>query len=193
MQGSSDPHELTTLLIDWREGSRTAGDRLFEATYAELRRLAAHYISGERTGHTLQPTAVVHELYLRLFGSEPVRWQDRAHFFAVAAQQFRRILIDHARKRHADKREGDRQRVPLTEASDLAAHTDEELIALDDALSRLQELDDRPARVVELRYFGGLTEQEIAGTLGISVPTVKRDWQFARAWLKTSMAPAEEP
>ena len=183
MAGSSDPRELTTLLIDWREGSRTAGDRLFETTYAELRRLAAHYVAGERTGHTLQPTAIVHELYLRLFGSEPVRWQDRAHFFAVAAQQCRRILIDHARRRHANKREGDRQRVPLTEADELAIRSDEELLALDEALSRLQQLDERSARVVELKFFGGLTEEEIAETLAVSLPTVKRDWHFARAWL----------
>ena len=183
MPESSDPRELTTLLMDWCGGSRTAGDRLFEATYAELRRLAAHYVAGERSGHTLQPTAIVHELYLRLFGSEPVRWQDRAHFFAVAAQQCRRILIDHARRRHAEKREGDRLKLPLTEAGDLAVHTDDELLALDEALSLLQELDERSARVIELRFFGGLTEEEIAETLGVSLPTVKRDWHFARAWL----------
>lgn len=174
---------VTQMLAEWRNGNQDAGQQLFEATYQELRRLAAWHLRQERPGHTLQPTALVNELYLKLFSTEPVDWRNRAHFFAVAAQQMRRLLIDYARARHADKREGDRSRVSLIEIEGLAAPQDEDLLALDLALSRLETLEPRAARVVELRFFGGLTEKEAAEVLSVSVATLKRDWTFARAWL----------
>lgn len=179
---------VTQMLAEWRNGNQDAGQQLFEATYQELRRLAAWHLRQERPDHTLQPTALVNELYLKLFAAEPVDWQDRAHFFAVAAQQMRRLLIDYARARHADKREGDRNRVSLTEIEGLAAPQDEDLLALDQALSRLETLEPRAARVVELRFFGGLTEKEAAEVLSVSVATLKREWTFARAWLTKELS-----
>ena len=175
--------DLTQMLAAWRNGNQDAGQQLFEVTYQELRRLAAWHLRQERPGHTLQPTALVNELYLRLFPGEPVDWQSRAHFFAVAAQQMRRLLIDHARARHADKRGGHRIRLSITEIEGLAAPDPEDLLALDQALGRLESLDPRAARVVELRFFGGLTEAEASEALGVSIATMKRDWTFARAWL----------
>jgi len=185
---TEDATTITGWLVEWRQGSRQAGDRLFAASYQELRRLAAWHLRNERPGHTLQPTALVHELYLRLFQGEPVEWQNRAHFFAVAAQQLRRLLIDHARARLAEKREGSHVRLSLAEVGGLATHREEDLIEMDQALHRLEELDPRSARVVELRFFGGLTEQEAAEAIGISVATLKRDWDFARAWLLSQLA-----
>jgi len=178
-----DSETFTGWLLEWRKGSREAGDRLFAAAYQELRRLAAWHFQKEHPGHTLQPTAMVNELYLKLFSGEPVEWQNRAHFFAVAAQQLRRLLIDHARAHLAEKRGAGGVRLSLNEASGWAAPLQEDLIELDQALCRLEELDPRCARVVELRFFGGLTEREAAEVLGISVATLKRDWDFARAWL----------
>ncbi len=180
---SSDPGSLTFWLVEWRNGDQEAGKRLFEATYHELRRLAARYLQRERPDHTLQPTALVSELYLKLFAGEPVEWRNRAHFFAVAAQQMRRILIDHARAHLAEKRGGGNAWLSTTDANGAAAPQAEELLALDEALRHLEELDRRSARVIELRFFGGLTEAEAAEVLGISVATLKRDWEFARAWL----------
>lgn len=187
-----DPKEVTTLLMGWRAGDSVAGDQLVQAVYGELRRLAAHYLAQERPGHTLQPTALVHELYLRLFASEPIEWQNRAHFFGVAAQQLRRLLIDHARAKHAEKRGGDRVKVSLTDIKDWPGNRDENLIVIDEALSRLEKLDQRAARVVELRFFAGITEKETAEVLGISPATVKRDWEFARAWLLTQLSAARD-
>ncbi len=182
-----DPASLSQLLGQWRNGDRDAGERLFTAAYQELRRLAAWNLQQERPGHTLQATALVNELYLKLFAAQPVAWQDRAHFFAVAAQQMRRLLIDHARARRAQKREGERLRVSLTDIADLAAHPDatweEDVEALNEALDNLAVLDPRCARVIELRFFAGLTEAEAAEVTGISVATLKRDWEFGRAWL----------
>lgn len=178
-----DSGTFTRWLAEWRNGSQEAADRLFAAAYQELRRLAAWHFQKERPGHTLQPTALVNELYIKLFAGEPVEWQNRAHFFAVAAQQLRRLLIDHARTRLAEKRGGGEVRLSLTEVNGLAAPRQEDLSELDHALRRLEELDQRSARVVELRFFGGLTEKEAAEVLGISVATLKRDWDFARAWL----------
>jgi RNA polymerase sigma-70 factor (ECF subfamily) len=176
------PQELTTLLTRWREGDREAGNQFVAAVYPDLRRLAAHYLRDERLGQTLQPTALVHELYLRLFSGEPLSLQDRAHFFAVAAQQLRRLIIDHSRMRGADKRGGAQVRVPLSVANAVAA-SDEDLLALDEELVELEKLDSRSATVVELRFFGGLREDEIATALAISVATFKRVWEFARSWL----------
>jgi RNA polymerase sigma factor (TIGR02999 family) len=171
------------MLADWRGGDQDAGQRLFAAAYQELRRLAAWHLRRERHGHTLQPTALVHEVYLSLFGGELVDWQNRAHFFAVAARQMRRLLIDNARARHALKREGRRVRLSLTDIEGLAVPEPEDLLALDQALDRLEKLEPRAARVVELRFFGGLSEKEASAVLDISRATLKRDWTFARAWL----------
>jgi RNA polymerase sigma-70 factor (ECF subfamily) len=181
------PQEITTLLIGWRAGDRTAGNELISIVYPELRRLAAHYLRQERADHTLQATALVHELYVRLFASEPVSWENRAHFFAVAAQQLRRILIDHARSVRAAKRGGEFARVTL---ADIPQPVQEslDLLALDEALTRLEELDPRVARVVELRFFAGLEEKDAATVLDISVATLKRDWTFAKAWLISQLA-----
>jgi len=178
-----DPGTLTLWLVEWRNGNQEAGQKLFEAAYQELRRLAAWYLQRERPDHTLQPTALVNELYLKLFAGEPVEWRNRAHFFAVAAQQMRRILIDHARAHLAEKRGGGDAWLSTADADGVAAPRAEELLELDEALRRLEELDQRSARVVELRFFGGLTEAEAAEVLDISLATLKRDWGFARAWL----------
>ncbi len=183
----SGPPQLTLWLTEWRNGDRDAANRLFAASYEELRRLAAWQWQREQPGHTLQPTALVHELYLKLFAGQPVDWQSRAHFFAVAAQQLRRLLIDHARARLSDKREGGRLRLSLTSVSGVETPREEDLLALDESLSRLQELDPRAARVIELRFFGGLTEKEAAEVLEISVATLKRDWDFARTWLAAQL------
>jgi RNA polymerase sigma factor (TIGR02999 family) len=186
-----DSGTLTRWLVEWRNGSQEAADRLFAAAYQELRRLAAWHFERERPDHTLQPTALVNELYLKLFAGEPVEWQNRAHFFAVAAQQMRRILIDHARGHRAEKRGGGEARLSLDDVDGLTAPREEELIELDCALHELEELDPRSARVVELRFFAGLTEKEAAEVLGISVATLKRDWDFARAWLINQLASNE--
>jgi RNA polymerase sigma factor (TIGR02999 family) len=183
-----DAPTLTLLLTEWRNGDEQAGNRLFATAYDELRRMAAWQLRSEHAGHTLQPTALVNELYLKLFGGSQVDWRNRAHFFAVAAQNLRRLLIDHARKRLAEKREGGRVHISITEADGLAAPREEDLIELDEALNVLMDLDPRSARVIELRYFGGLTEKESAEVLGISVATLKRDWDFARAWLAAQLA-----
>jgi len=171
------------LLQRWRGGDRAAGDHVVALAYSELRRLAAWHFRREPAGHTLQPTALVNEVFLKLSSGAPVEWQDRAHFFAVAARQMRLILIDHARRRKAARR-GDTE-VPLSLISEPAndAPALENLLAVDQALGALEELDARAARVVELRVFAGLTESEIAQALEVSVATVKRDWTFARAWL----------
>jgi RNA polymerase sigma factor (TIGR02999 family) len=174
--------EITTLLQRWAGGDRNAGDLALERSYAELRRLAAHYLSLERPGHTLQPTALVHEMYLRLEGTD-IQWTDRKHFFVVVAGQMRRILVDHARARSAEKRGGGDVRAPLRDADRPQLPRDTDLLALDESLDALQELDERAASVVELRYFGGFSEAEAASILGISPATLKRDWEFARAWL----------
>ena len=179
----------TQALADWRNGDQDARNRLFAAAYQELRRLAAWQLQRERPGHTLQATALVNELYLKMFGGEPVDWQDRAHFFAVAAQQMRRLLVDYARAGLAEKRGGGRAKLSLTEVKGLAAPSEEALLDLDAALTRLETLDPRAARIVELRYFGGATEQETAEAAGVSVATVKRDWEFARTWLISQLKP----
>jgi RNA polymerase sigma factor (TIGR02999 family) len=185
----SDSQPLTTLLAGWRSGDQQAAGRLFEAVYDELRSLAAHYLRSERQGHTLPPTAVVNEAFLRLSQSAPVQWQDRAHFFAIAARQLRRVLVNYARDRHAEKRGGDRVRLALTEVNGLSAPEEKDLLDLDRALTSLEEEDERAARVIELRFFGGLTEEEAAEAIGISTATLKRDWAFGRAWLIRHLDP----
>jgi RNA polymerase sigma factor (TIGR02999 family) len=184
----SDSAALTRLLQEWRNGDQEAANQLFAAAYTELHRIAAWHFQKESPGHTLQPTALVHELHLKLFAGAPVDWKNRAHFFAVAAQQLRRLLIDHVRARRAEKRDGARVKLSLTEANGLAAPREEDLIDLDLALERLAELDAGLARMVELRFFGGLTEKEAAEVLGVSVSTLKRDWEFAKTWLAKELA-----
>jgi RNA polymerase sigma-70 factor, ECF subfamily len=174
---------ITRLLLDWRNGDQTALDRLMPLVYEELRRMANHYMRNERRGHTLQTSALVNEAYLRLVDHENIEWQNRAHFFGVAAQAMRRILVDHARTRNYQKRGGGAQQVSLDEAMTLAGDRAAELIALDDALRELAKMDERKSRVVELRYFGGLSLEETAEALSVSIPTVTRDWNTAKAWL----------
>jgi RNA polymerase sigma factor (TIGR02999 family) len=183
------PHDLTNLLADWRGGNREAGNQLMEAAYKHLHSLASHYLQQERADHTLNASALVNELYVRLFSSDICEWRDRTHFFAVAAQQLRRILVDHARAARADKRGGDRVRVSLTVAEGVAPPMDRDILEVDEALRQLEALDPRAAAGVELRFFGGLNESEIAEALGISLATIHRDWKVARAWLVAQLSP----
>jgi RNA polymerase sigma-70 factor, ECF subfamily len=187
MREPPDPRHVTTLLVDWRRGDSQASERLLSLVYQELRSIAARSLRMERAGHILQPTALVHELYLRLFGGEPVDYVDRTHFFAVAARQLRRILIDHARRVHAEKRGHGHIAVSLAGIDAPANAISEDLIAVNEALDELEKLDPRCAQVVDLRFFAGLTEEEVTHVLGISKATVKRDWDFARAWLHSRL------
>jgi RNA polymerase sigma factor (TIGR02999 family) len=179
-----DAKHVSALLEDLRSRKPDAPERLIAAVYPELRAIAGRYLRAERQDHTLQPTALVHETYARLFGPTRVDWKSRAHFFAAIATEMRRILVDYARARNAQKRPGNRVMVSLELASDQrAVRIDEDLVALNEALNRLATLDPRAARIVELRFFTGLDERETAEALAISVATVKRDWQFAKTWL----------
>jgi RNA polymerase sigma factor (TIGR02999 family) len=173
--------EVTRLLLAWREGEAAAGDALMEAVYAELRRMARGYLSRERSDHTLPPTALVHEAYLRLVDQRHVRWQNRAHFFAIAARVMRRILVDHARARASIKRGGG-EPVRLVDDGRLEP-LPIDILALDAALDRLAAIDSRQSKLVELRFFGGLTVEEAATVLSVAAVTAKRDWALARAWL----------
>ena len=175
--------EITQLLLDWRNGEASAFERLMPIVYDELRRLAGAFMRRQSPGHTLQTTALVNEAYLRLIDSDKVNWQSRTHFFAISAQLMRRILVDAARRKQSQKRGGDRLQVTLDERFDIPLENETDMVALDDALKRLAELSPRQSRIVELRYFGGLTEEQVAGTLDISTRTVRRDWSVARAWL----------
>jgi len=179
----SPPNEITQQLIAWSNGDAAALERLIPAVYQELRRMAEHYFRRERAGHTLQPTALVHEAYLKLIDQRGVEWQNRAHFFAVAAQIMRRILVDHARAKHREKRGGHGLTLSLNEAAGYTLDRAAELVALDDALQILKDQDARKCRVVEMRYFGGLTVEETAHVLDIAPNTVMRDWNLAKAWL----------
>jgi RNA polymerase sigma-70 factor, ECF subfamily len=183
-------HKVTGLLSRATAGDAGATRELFPLVYDELRKIAADYLERERAGHTLQPTALVHEAYLRLVGPVDMAWQNRAHFFGAAAQAIRRILVDHARLRNRVKRGGpDAGRVPL-ESADVAVQGSDQIdmIALDEALTRLAEIDEVKARVVELRYFAGLSLEETARALDVSLPTVSRYWEFARVWLHREMS-----
>jgi RNA polymerase sigma factor (TIGR02999 family) len=172
------------MLRDWSDGDERALDRLMPVVYKDLRRQAQRYLRRERQGHTLQSTALIHEAYLRLVDQRQVRWQNRAHFFAIASRLMRRILVDHARKHGARKRGGSKIQVPLDEAVAASEERGVDLLALDEALTRLAALDERQTRVVELRYFGGLSVEETAEVLGVSAATVKNDWSIAKAWLR---------
>jgi RNA polymerase sigma-70 factor, ECF subfamily len=183
MMTATRADDLTGLLIDWRDGDDSALEKLTPLVYDELRRIAHRYVQRERNGHTLHTTALVNEAYLRLAGQQKIQWQSRAHFFAVSAQVMRRILIDHARRRHYAKRGGDADHIQVEQADPMSPERASELVALDEALSQLGELDSRKARVVELRYFGGLSLEETAEVLQVSVMTVRRDWRAAKAFL----------
>ena len=175
--------DVTQLLTAWRSGDRAALDQLMAIVYDELRSLANRFLRDERDGHTLQTTALVHEAYLKLAGYSGVEWQNRAHFFAIAASVIRHILVDHARSRQRDKRGGGALRLSLDEAGAAPQERDPDLVALDDSLLSLTRIDPRQSRIVELRYFGGLSVEETAEVMGISTATVKRDWTVARAFL----------
>ena len=177
------PEQVTQLLVDWSNGDRAALDKLMPLVYDELRRLARYYMRRERAGQTLQTTALVNEAYLRLVDQRNVRWQNRAHFFAIAAQLMRRILVDKARKRYNSKRGGNLHKVSLDGVADLSGERDADLIALDDALVDLEAMDSRKSKIVELRFFGGLNIEEAAEALKISPATVQREWSVAKAWL----------
>ena len=181
-------HEITQLLAQWRAGNQSALDDLYPLVYDELHRLARRYMSRERKGHTLQTTALINEAYVRLVDQKNVPWANRSHFFAISAQIMRRILIDHARRHAYAKRGGGAQQVTLEEVAVISPSLGSELMRLDEALKSLAELDPRRSQVVELKYFGGLNNDEIAGVLKISKNTVIRDWNMARAWLHSQLA-----
>jgi RNA polymerase sigma factor (TIGR02999 family) len=186
MPAGSQRPDITRLLKEWQGGNAAALERLMPLVYDELRTLASRYLSRERRGHTLQTTALVHEAYLKLAGQREVDWQNRAHFFGIAAQMMRRILVDHARRDGRVKRGGEAVHVPLDDVDPVAARTPVDTIdvyALDRALSRLEAMDPQQGRVVELRFFAGMTVEETALVMGLSEPTVKREWAVARAWL----------
>jgi RNA polymerase sigma factor (TIGR02999 family) len=187
------PTRITTLLTQWQRGNESARDELVALVYPDLRRIAARHLRQERPGHTLNTTGLVNEMYLRLFGDTPVNWQDRAHFFAAVARTMRHILVDYARAREAQKRPDPRLRVSLTDAGGVASgEPDLSVVDLDTALTALDAVDPRASRVVELRYFMGLTEPEAAEAIGVSVATLKRDWSFAKAWLFDQLKPGAE-
>lgn len=177
------PSDVTRLLLAWQQGREDALERLIPLVYSELRRLARAHMAREHAEHTLQTTALVHETYLRLVDGAQVCWRDRVHFFAVCARLMRRILVDHARARHASKRGGSSPRVPFDEWIAGRPPTDEQVLALNEVLARLEASDQRRSKVVELRYFGGMSIDETAAVLGVSPETVQRDWRVAKLWL----------
>lgn len=183
MARNSSAH-ITRLLKAWCGGDRTALDQLTPAVYSELHRVARQYLSRERQGHTLQPTALVNEAYVRLIDAASVNWHDRAHFFAISSQIMRRILVDAARARAAEKRGGQVERINIDKLPELGWAREDELIALEDSLATLAKIDGRKVKVVELRFFGGLSVEETAQVLGISPQSVMRDWRFAKVWLQ---------
>lgn len=187
------PEGVTRLLADWSKGDQKALDKLMPLVYQELRRLASNYLRRERAGHTLQPTALVNEAYLKLIDQKNARWQNRAQFYGVAAQLMRRILVDHARAHQAGKRGGlDQQRLSITSAAEIGAkqvisEPAIDLLALHEALNELAEIDPQQSRIVELKFFGGLSIEETAEVLGVGHATVERDWKMARAWLRRKL------
>ncbi|HEV3197610.1 MAG TPA: ECF-type sigma factor [Bryobacteraceae bacterium] len=186
MNASPPKTEVTLLLQQMRDGDQAAAERLIRHVYQDLRRLASHIMRSERAGHTLQPTALVHEAFLRMCGEGAMDWQNRAHFFAVAARQMRQILVDHARRARAAKRGAGFMQITLDHVGGLRA-PQEDVLAVDLALSKLEKSDPRAAQVVEMKFFGGLTDKEVASVQGVSLASVRRDWDFARAWLFTNL------
>ncbi len=182
------PEGITQLLIDWSTGDQAALDRLMPLVYDELRRLANNYLRRERQGHTLQPTALVNEAYLRLIDQRSAKWQNRAQFFGISAQLMRRILVDHARQHQAAKRGGlDQKRLSITSAEAMTEQPPVDLLALNEALEELAKMDPQQSRIVELKFFGGLSIEETAEVLGLGHATVERDWKLARAWLRRQL------
>jgi len=184
----SDPPTITQLLVGWSNGDQEALAQLTPLVYDELRQMARTYLRGERSDHTLQATALVHEAYLRLIDQHSVSWQNRAHFFGIASQMMRRILVNHALARATEKRGGHVEKLSLDEATSFSDQRDVDLIALDKALRELERLDPQQTRIVELRFFGGLSIEETAAALRVSPATVKRDWNTARLWLRRQLA-----
>ena len=184
---SAERSDVTRWLVEWRAGNQDARDRLVDAVYEELRRLAHNYLRRERPGHTLQTTALVHDAYLELVDQRQVQWQNRAHFFGIAAHLMRRILVEHARRRAADKRGGDLVRIPLDAEMSSPLQRDVAVVAIHDALNALASLDARQSRIVELRLFAGLSVEETGDVLGVSPTTVKREWRIAKAWLRREL------
>jgi RNA polymerase sigma factor (TIGR02999 family) len=190
----SEPvQDITQILQQWSDGDEAAVDSLFPLVYDELRRLARSYLSKERSGHTLQPTALVHEAYMRLIDQTRTTWQSRVHFYAVAANMMRRILVNHARDRATEKRGGSAQRFSIENIEILPDQTAGDLLELDEALEKLKQIDERKCRVVDMRFFGGLNEAEIAEVLCVNEKTVRRDWQFAKLWLYRELSQSEHP
>ncbi len=187
------PQEITQLLFNWSQGDKAALDQLVPLVYPELRRLAKRHMAREDPAHTLQTSALINEAYLKLVDQKSVEWQSRAHFFAVAAQVMRHILVDHARTRNYAKRGGGALKLPLDEAAALTEQRAAQLIALDDALSDLSALDGRKSQIIELRFFGGLSLEETAEVMKISPSTVQREWRAAKAWLHHAMSKTDEP
>ena len=183
----ASPKDLTQILLDWSNGDKEAPAKLTPLVYDELRRLANHYLRRERPDHTIQPTALVHEAYIRLVDQNSVQWQNRAHFFGIAARIMRQILVNYALAHQTAKRGGDQYKLSLDEAIGLAQEPEMNLVALDEALKSLEVIDERKSRIVELRFFSGLSLEEVAEVLGISLATVKREWRMARAWLYTEI------
>ena len=183
-----DPEGITQLLIRWKGGDQAALEQLMPLVYSELRRLAANYLRREREGHTLQPTALVNEAYLKLVDQRNPKWQNRAHFYGIAAQVMRRILVDHARMRDAEKRGGANQhRLSITSAEAISTKPNFDVLALHEALEELTAMDPQQGKIVELKFFGGLSIEEVAEVLGIGHATVERDWKMARAWLRRKL------
>jgi len=185
---TADPSQITKMVNDLAGGNRPAAEQLFGLLYDAFRRLAARYLKAERAGHTLSPTALVHEVYLKLVDQSRVNWQGRTHFFAVGAQIMRRILVDHARGKGRVKRGGGRIRIQLDEGLALSPQRDEDILAVDEALAKLAKVDPRQAAIVELRFFGGLSVAEVAEVLGLSKRTIEGEWTVARAWLRRELS-----
>lgn len=179
--------QVTELLIAWSNGDQAALEELMPLVYSELRRLAHHYLRRERPGHTLQTSGLVNEAFLRLVDQSHIQWQNRTHFFGISARLMRQILVDHARKQHYAKRGGDAQHIALDEAIIISNERAKEVLDLDDALKKLAEIDPRQSQIVELRFFGGLSTEETAEVLSISVSTVMRDWMVAKSWLRRAI------
>lgn len=184
----TDSEKITKLLLAWNQGDQQARDELMPLIYDELRRIAQAYLRRERAGHTLQPTALVHEAFLRLIDQSQVNWQNRAHFFGIAARLMRQILANHAEARQAAKRGGQAERISLNDVKLVSVEQEVDLVALDEAMKRLEAIDPPQCRIVELRYFSGLTIEEIAEVMNISPATVKREWSTARAWLRRELS-----
>jgi RNA polymerase sigma factor (TIGR02999 family) len=180
---NTESQQITSLLVEWSNGNQTALEDLMPLVYDELRRIARRFMRRQAAGHTFQTTELIHEAYLKLARGEDQNWQNRAHFFGVAAQAMRHILVDYARSKQSRKRGGWQEKITLDETAAVSFQRSDELVQLDDAMKQLANLDERKSRVVELKYFGGLTNEEIAAVLKISPETVKRDWRFSRTWL----------